>query len=373
MRRRGAIKDISYTLLDQFNSRNNDLGGYWAMGVLYKHALKNNALAVSLDLLGGQITPASKACEQVAQVYRTRLKRHLRKRAVPVEWIQSTVVNISFKDSTGAKPFRSACGDPYVCDVVIKCVSGCVKSSRRTGYCWPHDPKREQKSYSNEAWSLGLAGDGDDSDLIVAVTEAFKVEFLDSEVSSWYTVGDMYETLLDKHQLEASEPSEIICASHRAFNQLRRAINKFDPSEVRPDTRLEDLKLVKARDVEKYLWAVEHVRAPQPEMTLFGCTAWLIAVAAPLAVVAIYDASWLWALPSVAFFVELPKFLPSRYGGTVGELATKMAELNHGYYLEYGAKADAGSIWKSLETVCREYGEAKAEDRLTPTTFLLVR
>jgi Cysteine-rich CPCC len=366
-RRRSRIKDVSYALLDQFDSRNNDLDGYWAVGQLYKYALKEGVLAVSLDILGGKTTPANQACEQVAQIYRTVLKRHLRNRDISLEWLQSVIISISFKNATGAKKFRSSYGDPYVCEVVIKCVSGCVRSSARTGYCWPHDPKRETKRGIQDQDTIGLDGDGDEIDFIEDVEACFGVCFSDKEAKNTYTVGDLFETLLGKLNLRYGPASAVLCPTQRAFYLIRSAIESCTDTKVTPETLFSDLGLVDHKKIAEHL---KLKRLPHTGNISFDIRLYGLGLLAFLSVVFFADMHVVPLAAAVLWLSFAPWLLPAKYTGTVGELATELAALNHDYMQRNGAKQNEKTVWDSLEAVCKQHlGRTKNE--ITPMTFLL--
>jgi len=46
--------------------------------------------------------------------------------------------------------------------------------------------------------TLGLAGDGDDLDVLVAVERSFGLSFKDEETSSWQTVGDFLRSRFEQ-------------------------------------------------------------------------------------------------------------------------------------------------------------------------------
>lgn len=49
--------DVILGIVNSFNSRNNDLQGYWALGVLYRFAKYNNVQSLKFDLLNQIIEP----------------------------------------------------------------------------------------------------------------------------------------------------------------------------------------------------------------------------------------------------------------------------------------------------------------------------
>ena len=145
MRRRNCIKDITYALCQTFNSRNNDFGGYWGVGVLYRHAVNCGVDEVSIDLLSQKVAPANKRLTEIAQYYGDYIHDRAMRFYLPQGWITSARIRLRFNCDEGAKAYRGGCGDPYVFDVTLRAKSGFSCMSSTTGYCWPHDAQRERR------------------------------------------------------------------------------------------------------------------------------------------------------------------------------------------------------------------------------------
>jgi hypothetical protein len=87
--------------------------------------------------------------------------------------------------------------------------------------------------------SIGLAGDGDDVDLIRAIEGSFQVQFGNDTVK-WFTVGDIYDALLRRMPMSSTAG---LCATSMAFYRIRAALART--AEVRgraaPTTKLAGL------------------------------------------------------------------------------------------------------------------------------------
>ena len=55
MPRRRELKGVAYGMAGKFVSRNTDLDGYWAIGVMYRSANDNGTDRFVLNLLTGRI------------------------------------------------------------------------------------------------------------------------------------------------------------------------------------------------------------------------------------------------------------------------------------------------------------------------------
>lgn len=368
--RKTKLKDIAASIIEQFISRNNDFGGYWALGCLYKQTIKEGKQSVSIDLPRGEVDLTDDKFDCIAQVLRTHMRRHARVRGVSYDDFESAVITVSFNDDRGARKFRSACGDPFVCEITLSDIAGKSVSQSRTGYCWPHDPRRESRRWQSTVESLGLGGDGDDVEILEDIEKAFRINLSDEDAAACYTVGDIYELLLTKYDLAATERTDYLCASHRAFNEVRRVIRKLLPVDVQPDSRLSDFGFSNHGAVRDALQRELPVVIPAFAMTRMSVLIWLSVLFGSIGFIATYGLPWLWAILSVIWFIMAPRYLPVRYEGTVGELAKQIAGLNHGYYLDHGARVDAGTVWDSLVAICQEYSGLSLK-RIAPTTLLL--
>ena len=70
---RKDLKGISAGIAYSFSSRNNDIDGYWAMGILYKVASEAGTKKFKLNLLSGESDPSFKYSRKVASPYQVYL------------------------------------------------------------------------------------------------------------------------------------------------------------------------------------------------------------------------------------------------------------------------------------------------------------
>ena len=122
-------------VLGSFISRNNDVGGYWALGKLYKHAVKANALTVCVDLLDSTITPPSGDFAAMTKHFQQMLGSQLTARRLPTDWVRSATVCVEF-----------APDEVFNCAVVITDDRGRQHRAAASRTCWVHDPARELRS-----------------------------------------------------------------------------------------------------------------------------------------------------------------------------------------------------------------------------------
>jgi len=142
MPRRRDFRGAAFGLLGAFVSRNNDVGGYWALGKLYEHARASNAREIRVDLVRSVITPPSPEFSQMVGHFRQMLADQLAARKLPNEWLRDADVRVKFSgDESVDKP-----GDAFECFVTFTDDLGHVHQARGNGACWVHDPAKELKS-----------------------------------------------------------------------------------------------------------------------------------------------------------------------------------------------------------------------------------
>ena len=129
-------------MLGAFISRNNDVGGYWALGKLYKHVRASNAGEVRVDLLKSTVTPPSEQFAKMLENFRQMLARQLSRRALPVDWLTGAEIVVRF---TGQKSAERP-GDVFECVVVLTDDLGRQRQARESGACWIHSLFKESKS-----------------------------------------------------------------------------------------------------------------------------------------------------------------------------------------------------------------------------------
>lgn len=156
MRRRSEIGSIASGMVHSFVSRNNDLGGYWGIGVLYLYARNVGELTLTLDLLNGTVNPSVSRLlpiygkpdfQALISQYKAMLHELLHKRKVPESWVAEAVFSIEF-ESKAAKPVYPKIGEnteAFACRLSIRDDLGRVRVFRLDGWCWPHSPWRESK------------------------------------------------------------------------------------------------------------------------------------------------------------------------------------------------------------------------------------
>lgn len=148
MTRRKELKNVANGIVSSFNSRNNDVSGYWGIGKLCKASKENDTSSVTIDLMNKQISVDMDEFDALIKHYQEMLYRLVRKRAMPDSWITKAVIAVKFDQDFDGRYhyFRSALGHPYICTVTITDDLAKQHAVTTGGNCLPHDPSREFRS-----------------------------------------------------------------------------------------------------------------------------------------------------------------------------------------------------------------------------------
>ncbi|MEL7474838.1 MAG: hypothetical protein AAGJ55_01220, partial [Cyanobacteria bacterium J06555_12] len=117
MVRRKELKNVARGIIESFNSRNNDVDGYWGIGKLFQFANSHNVSTVHINLTTGEISPASNQFLSLVNFYQAMLESQLQARGIPSTWIVSVQIDVSFNQvfKPSYHAFRSKLGLPCVC------------------------------------------------------------------------------------------------------------------------------------------------------------------------------------------------------------------------------------------------------------------
>lgn len=161
MPRRRQFRGIANAIANSFVSRNNDVGGYWALGILYLHAKQQSSLRLVIELKPERPDLGGEPFAAVARTYRNALAAHLVSLRLPFAWLASASVAVDF-ETAALKPLPfglHTIGNPFDCRVSLVDDRGRAYETTVHGRCWPHDPNRESRSTrAASLYSGGLGG-----------------------------------------------------------------------------------------------------------------------------------------------------------------------------------------------------------------------
>lgn len=148
MARRKELTNIATGIAGSFNSRNNDVGGYWGIGKLYEFAQVVKSKKIEIDLIHKAVSPSTNEFSSLLLHYHTMLSNHLLSLRIPLSWVVSAKVTATFESELQPNNhfWRSGLGKPCVvsCDIVDD--KGRHHMAFAYNNCKPHDPNKETKS-----------------------------------------------------------------------------------------------------------------------------------------------------------------------------------------------------------------------------------
>jgi hypothetical protein len=144
---RRDIKGIASGLLGSFVSRNNDVGGFWAIGKLLAAMRDAGVTEVVVDLLAGSMTPDLAEFERMARQYCVHLELRMAGCGLTPGQIAKAEVRVVFDAGVAvARSASSLPGSPFQCSVHFTDDLGNEHVASHTGVARPHDTRRETQS-----------------------------------------------------------------------------------------------------------------------------------------------------------------------------------------------------------------------------------
>lgn len=236
--------------------------------------------------------------------------------------------------------------------------------------------------------TLGLDDDLDGVEILRPIEAVFDVKLSNAEAEAVHTVGDMFDLLRRKIDVDAGRK----CLSAMAFYRLRRAWNDLGIEVGRaPSDDLTRLRLVYTRALVKSLEAKSGLRLPPPASGLVGKIGLAFALGGTLGCLALFvckvAAIWLpipvrdWSalVPITVLFggwiigLVIMRFdaghLPSDCS-TLGALAAKSATLSYGRLVKQGGDARDKVLWQALVDTLAEHTKLPADQIARETCFL---
>lgn len=143
--KRKKLKGIAYGIANTFCSRNNDIGGYWAIGILYKAAIKHNSHSFSIDLVNHRCEYSGDGFNAMVKAYCNYMDYLAVRSGLAVSNIESANIDLVFDPSQSKRivhlgaPEGTAL-DPYSCEMTIRDDLGVSRSGYCDGLCFPHNP-----------------------------------------------------------------------------------------------------------------------------------------------------------------------------------------------------------------------------------------
>ncbi len=148
MPRRRQLKGIASGIASKFISRNNDVDGYWALGLFYKTAFESGKTVFILNLVTGDSSPYFKYSARVAKQYYCFLQEQMNKLGFDDYQITDAVIEVMFDVPPTKRQiiYKHTWGDPLICKVSLTDDLNRTWQSEFRAWCGKHDPIRECRS-----------------------------------------------------------------------------------------------------------------------------------------------------------------------------------------------------------------------------------
>ncbi len=148
MASRKQLKNLACGIAGKFASRNNDLDGYWALGLMYANANHCDLDRVRLDLVNGITTPSFEFDSRLIAVFRQYMEEQIRKIDLEGHVRAAATVEVAFnvESEQNTSLVRTTWGEPFQCEITITDDLGHEHTATVCGYCGKHDSIRERRS-----------------------------------------------------------------------------------------------------------------------------------------------------------------------------------------------------------------------------------
>lgn len=143
MLRKSEIRNIAHGLLGTFVSRNNDIDGYWGLGILREVANETGQTKIEIDLLDEN---AQDHRIQACKVHQRKwLAEMIERKGGEIEALSEARICVRFVDSFDEYPNlpRYTRGLPFECTVQVGTEPQNICSAVEIGVCAPHDPDKD--------------------------------------------------------------------------------------------------------------------------------------------------------------------------------------------------------------------------------------
>ncbi len=143
---RRELLDVAGALAGSFVSRNNDVDGYWSLGLLRSYADSSDGGPLRFNIVDASAQPEDDLLVHVAKVYQQMLVQQLNARRIATEVVAKAVVILTFVRNLSNAPPATTYGAPFLC--TVRLTDRRDREFERTivGHCAPHDPQRERRS-----------------------------------------------------------------------------------------------------------------------------------------------------------------------------------------------------------------------------------
>lgn len=159
---RRALASVADGTVGSFVARTNDVGHYWALGILLQDSPPGDPDVV-IDLITGRMTPPLEGSEAapLGDAWARYLRWSLAKHGLPFGSVGSAVLTVDFDRTVEVDSWIPGGRDnPFVCTVAIKDDRGRRYEKSREGHCAPPGQFQDPNQYLRPRPSAGSADPG---------------------------------------------------------------------------------------------------------------------------------------------------------------------------------------------------------------------
>lgn len=145
MAKRNQLKNVASGLLGYFGSRNNDISGYWGMGVMSLYAEMLSVDSITFDLIKANSAPHIPELNGFVMLLSTKFFTMVEQAGLSSQNVTQANITVNFNQPFDEKLhyWRSALGKPYINRIEITHDLGGQYFAVSGGNCFPHSNHRE--------------------------------------------------------------------------------------------------------------------------------------------------------------------------------------------------------------------------------------
>lgn len=237
---------------------------------------------------------------------------------------------------------------------------------------WPSKWSAQSRGKRPVRRSLGLGGDGDETELAEEFERAFAVRFTDEELKNCQIVGDMDELVWERLRTRYNQNGR--CMSAMAFYALRRVLRpQTKPVRIEPSTLLRDLP-ISPKLLVNLLKKQEGLRTDFMSGYLADI-GWYLQLGWLGLLWAFLFGPGDWALLSITAIIlgltaiGLDQGAFAR-GETVGDASRRLARQNFGMLADKGGRVTRQGVWEAVRQVAGDFQGLPVEEIGRETYFM---
>jgi hypothetical protein len=143
---RREFLDVAAAIAGSFVSRNNDVDGYWSLGLLRSYADHHKLRSLRFDILAPDAVQGRGLLTLISDTYRGVLVRQLAVRKIARATLSKAEIALTFNPEAPNLPTAPTYGAPFFCVVRLTDYRGREYERSLLGCCAPHNQLRELRS-----------------------------------------------------------------------------------------------------------------------------------------------------------------------------------------------------------------------------------